>query len=177
MVRAGAPLSALDGVLVGVKDEIDCLPYPTTGGTRWLGAARRCEADAACVAQLRACGAVLAGKANMHELGAGTSGINPHHGYALLFRVTRLFFSLSPCSAPSLKRCVMRLRPSSACNVQVDEEPVQRQHDRRGLLQRLRRHRLRRPLPRRARRRRRRCVRVLISSGLCSATNKLTLSH
>nr|CAB3491049.1 unnamed protein product [Digitaria exilis] len=50
------------------------------GGTRWLGAARRCGADAACVAQLRACGAVLAGKANMHELGAGTSGINPHHG-------------------------------------------------------------------------------------------------
>jgi Asp-tRNA(Asn)/Glu-tRNA(Gln) amidotransferase A subunit family amidase len=32
------------------------------------------------VAQLRACGAVLAGKTNMHELGAGTSGINPHHG-------------------------------------------------------------------------------------------------
>ncbi|KAK3136216.1 hypothetical protein QOZ80_5BG0429840 [Eleusine coracana subsp. coracana] len=74
------PLSAMDGVLVAVKDEIDCLPYPTTGGTRWLGSARRCVADAACVAQLRACGAVLAGKANMHELGAGTSGINPHHG-------------------------------------------------------------------------------------------------
>ncbi|OEL29244.1 Fatty acid amide hydrolase [Dichanthelium oligosanthes] len=80
--QRGAPLSALDGVLVAVKDEIDCLPYQTTGGTRWLGAARRCAADAACVAQLRACGAVLAGKANMHELGAGTSGINPHHGSA-----------------------------------------------------------------------------------------------
>ncbi|XP_062197363.1 uncharacterized protein LOC133900274 [Phragmites australis] len=78
--QQGAPLSAMDGVLVAVKDEIDCLPYPTTGGTRWLGEARRCGADAACVAQLRACGAVLAGKANMHELGAGTSGINPHHG-------------------------------------------------------------------------------------------------
>ena len=50
------------------------------GGTRWLGKARPCAADAACVAQLRACGAVLAGKTNMHELGAGTSGINPHHG-------------------------------------------------------------------------------------------------
>ncbi|TVU51081.1 hypothetical protein EJB05_02487 [Eragrostis curvula] len=78
--QQGAPLSALDGVLVAVKDEIDCLPYPTTGGTRWLGGARPCAADAACVAPLRACGAVLAGKANMHELGAGTSGINPHHG-------------------------------------------------------------------------------------------------
>lgn len=28
---AGAPLSAMDGVLVAVKDEIDCLPYQTTG--------------------------------------------------------------------------------------------------------------------------------------------------
>jgi len=74
-------------VLVAVKDEIDCAPYPTTGGTRWLAAARRCEADAACVAQLRACGAVLAGKANMHELGAGTSGINPHHGYVVPYRI------------------------------------------------------------------------------------------
>jgi Asp-tRNA(Asn)/Glu-tRNA(Gln) amidotransferase A subunit family amidase len=53
---------------------------PSTGGTRWLGEARRCGADAACVARLRACGAVMAGKTNMHELGAGTSGINPHHG-------------------------------------------------------------------------------------------------
>ena len=143
---AGAPLSALDGVLVGVKDEIDCVPYPTTGGTRWLGAARRCEADAACVAQLRACGAVLAGKANMHELGAGTSGINPHHGYVRTLRrssvVTDCF--ITPCDVMPVQ-CL-----------QVDEEPVQRQQGRRRLLQRLRRRRLRRPLPRRARRRRRR---------------------
>ncbi|KAF0895823.1 hypothetical protein E2562_016556 [Oryza meyeriana var. granulata] len=78
--QQGAPLSAMDGVLVAVKDEIDCLPYPTTGGTRWLQRMRPCVVDAAVVAQLRACGAVLAGKTNMHELGAGTSGINPHHG-------------------------------------------------------------------------------------------------
>uniref|UniRef100_A0A0E0MK51 Amidase domain-containing protein n=1 Tax=Oryza punctata TaxID=4537 RepID=A0A0E0MK51_ORYPU len=71
--QKGTPLSAMDGILVAVKDEIDC-------GTRWLGRARACAADAAVVAQLRACGAVLAGKTNMHELGAGTSGINPHHG-------------------------------------------------------------------------------------------------
>uniref|UniRef100_A0A0E0F2Y5 Amidase domain-containing protein n=1 Tax=Oryza meridionalis TaxID=40149 RepID=A0A0E0F2Y5_9ORYZ len=78
--QQGAPLSAMDGVLVAIKDEIDCLPYPTTGGTRWLQRMRPCARDAAVVAQLRACGAVLAGKTNMHELGAGTSGINPHHG-------------------------------------------------------------------------------------------------
>jgi hypothetical protein len=30
-VHAGAALSGMDGVLVAVKDEIDCLPYQTTG--------------------------------------------------------------------------------------------------------------------------------------------------
>jgi hypothetical protein len=30
-VDAGTPLSAMDGVLVAVKDEIDCMPYQTTG--------------------------------------------------------------------------------------------------------------------------------------------------
>ncbi|VAH23236.1 unnamed protein product [Triticum turgidum subsp. durum] len=29
--QTGTPLSVMDGVLVAVKDEIDCLPYPTTG--------------------------------------------------------------------------------------------------------------------------------------------------
>uniref|UniRef100_A0A453HLY4 Amidase domain-containing protein n=1 Tax=Aegilops tauschii subsp. strangulata TaxID=200361 RepID=A0A453HLY4_AEGTS len=32
--QQGAPLSAMDGVLVAVKDEIDCLPYQTTGSVR-----------------------------------------------------------------------------------------------------------------------------------------------
>lgn len=30
-LSAGEPISVLDGVPVAVKDEIDCLPYPTTG--------------------------------------------------------------------------------------------------------------------------------------------------
>lgn len=41
---------------------------------------RGCKDDAECVRRLRSCGAILVGKTNMHELGAGTSGINPHHG-------------------------------------------------------------------------------------------------
>lgn len=65
------------------------------GGTRWLGNARPCAADAACVAPLRACGAVLAGKANMHELGAGTSGINPHHGYVFVYVYAYVYASSS----------------------------------------------------------------------------------
>lgn len=76
----GIPISVLDGVLVAIKDEMDCMPYPTTGGTKWLHKVRQCTDDANCVKQLRSCGAILVGKTNMHELGAGTSGINPHYG-------------------------------------------------------------------------------------------------
>ncbi|XVF58868.1 hypothetical protein PTKIN_Ptkin07bG0100500 [Pterospermum kingtungense] len=76
----GAPISALDGVPIAIKDEIDCSPYPTTGGTKWLHKVRPCTGDACCVMRLRSCGALIAGKTNMHELGTGLSGINPHHG-------------------------------------------------------------------------------------------------
>ncbi|XP_021652489.1 fatty acid amide hydrolase isoform X2 [Hevea brasiliensis] len=78
--QTGKPISALDGVPIAVKDEIDCNPYPTTGGTKWLHKFRPCKEDAYCVKCLRSCGAMLIGKTNMHELGAGTSGINPHYG-------------------------------------------------------------------------------------------------
>lgn len=78
--KRGEPLSVLDGVPIAIKDEIDCTPYPTTGGTKWLHRLRPCRDDACCVKRLRSCGALLVGKTNMHELGAGTSGINPHYG-------------------------------------------------------------------------------------------------
>ncbi|KAK2384917.1 fatty acid amide hydrolase [Trifolium repens] len=78
--QKGEPISVLDGVPVAIKDEIDCLPYPTTGGTKWLHKQRPCTDDASCITRLRSCGAMLVGKTNMHELGAGTSGINPHYG-------------------------------------------------------------------------------------------------
>lgn len=42
---------------------------------------RTVKEDATAVKRLRECGALLVGKTNMHELGMGTSGINPHHGY------------------------------------------------------------------------------------------------
>ncbi|CAM8951905.1 unnamed protein product [Rhodiola kirilowii] len=78
--KQGEQISVLDGVPIAVKDEIDCLPYPTTGGTKWLHKVRSCKEDACCVHRIRQCGAVIVGKTNMHELGAGTSGINPHYG-------------------------------------------------------------------------------------------------
>ncbi len=79
--RRGEPLGPLDGVPVAVKDELDQAGYPTTVGTRFLGTAPVTE-DATAVARLRAAGAVLIGKANMHEIGLGVTGLNPHHGAA-----------------------------------------------------------------------------------------------
>jgi Asp-tRNA(Asn)/Glu-tRNA(Gln) amidotransferase A subunit family amidase len=77
--RAGKPLSPLDGVPIAVKDEIDQAGYPTTVGTSFLGKAPA-EQDSACVARLRAAGALLYGKANMIEIGIDTLGFNAHHG-------------------------------------------------------------------------------------------------
>lgn len=79
--QAGRPLGPLDGVPVAVKDELDMTPYPTTVGTAFLGKTPAIE-DATVVARLRAAGALLIGKANMHEIGIGVTGQNPHHGTA-----------------------------------------------------------------------------------------------
>ncbi|GBG86150.1 hypothetical protein CBR_g41054 [Chara braunii] len=78
--KSGSPLSVLDGVPIAIKDEIDCLPYETTMGTTWMGRALPVQQDATCVARLRECGAIIAGKTNMHEIGMGTTGQNVHFG-------------------------------------------------------------------------------------------------
>jgi Asp-tRNA(Asn)/Glu-tRNA(Gln) amidotransferase A subunit family amidase len=78
-IKAGKPLSLLDGVPVAVKDEVDQVPYPTTVGTRFLGRTPA-KQDSTVVARMRSTGALLIGKANMHEIGIGVTGLNPHHG-------------------------------------------------------------------------------------------------
>ena len=80
-IRAGSPLSLLDGVPVAIKDEVDQTPYPTTVGTTFLGRQPAAE-DATAVARLRAAGALLIGKANMHEIGINPNGANAHYGPA-----------------------------------------------------------------------------------------------
>jgi Asp-tRNA(Asn)/Glu-tRNA(Gln) amidotransferase A subunit family amidase len=76
---SGTQLGPLDGIPVAVKDELDQKGYRTTVGTRFLGAIPASE-DATVVARLRAAGAILIGKTNMHEMGMGVTGLNPHHG-------------------------------------------------------------------------------------------------
>jgi Asp-tRNA(Asn)/Glu-tRNA(Gln) amidotransferase A subunit family amidase len=75
------PLSVLDGVPVVIKDEVDVRGYATNAGTRFLGQDKARE-DAHAVKRLRAAGALIVGKTNMHELGIGVTGSNPHHGTA-----------------------------------------------------------------------------------------------
>ena len=78
-IRAGRALSVFDGVPVATKDEVDQVPYPTGVGTSFLGRTP-VRADATIVARMRASGALLFGKTNMHEIGAGVTGLNIHHG-------------------------------------------------------------------------------------------------
>ncbi len=77
--RNDNPLGSFDGVPVAVKDEFDQMPYATTQGTCFLQETLTGQ-DATIVARLRAAGALLIGKTNMHEFGAGVTGHNPHHG-------------------------------------------------------------------------------------------------
>ncbi len=76
--QRGAPLSPLDGVPIGVKDNIDMAGVRTTNGTALDF--RIPERDAWVVGKLREAGAIAVAKTNLHEIGAGTTGINPHHG-------------------------------------------------------------------------------------------------
>lgn len=69
------------GPTIAVKDLIDVAGTPTTCASRPIAAsARPADADAACVAAVRAGGGRVVGKVNLHELAFGGSGINPYTG-------------------------------------------------------------------------------------------------
>lgn len=75
----GTARSVLEGVPIAIKDEIDQVPYPTTVGTAFWGT-KPATSDSTVVARLRAAGALLFGKANMHEIGINPTGSNVHYG-------------------------------------------------------------------------------------------------
>lgn len=69
------------GPRVAIKDLIDVAGTPTTAGCRVLAAsANPAATDAACLAPLRAADVAIVGKANLHELASGGTGVNPHYG-------------------------------------------------------------------------------------------------
>jgi amidase len=69
------------GPRLAVKDLIDVEGVLTTAGSRALAeTAKPASRDAACMAGARAAGAVIVGKANLHELAYGGAGINEWFG-------------------------------------------------------------------------------------------------
>jgi aspartyl-tRNA(Asn)/glutamyl-tRNA(Gln) amidotransferase subunit A len=76
---AGERLGALDGAPIAIKDNIDVAGLPTTAGVgAWRG--RMATQDADCVARLKAAGAIILGKLNMHEAALGATNDNPFYG-------------------------------------------------------------------------------------------------
>lgn len=70
-----------DGATVAVKDCIDVEGVVTTAGSPVVADdAGPALADAECLTGFRAAGARMVGKANLHELCFGATGINPHYG-------------------------------------------------------------------------------------------------
>ena len=79
--RRGEPRGPLHGVPLAIKDNIDSAEAPTTGGTAALAA--NCPKQNAPILQsLLDAGAILLGKANMHELAYGVTNNNGAFGPA-----------------------------------------------------------------------------------------------
>ncbi|HEY5263624.1 MAG TPA: amidase family protein [Steroidobacteraceae bacterium] len=73
--RAGAKPGPLFGLPIPVKDSVNTRDYPTTAGTPALRHFQPTE-DAPVVAALRAAGAIVLGKTNLHELSYGWTSNN-----------------------------------------------------------------------------------------------------
>ncbi len=76
---SGSPLGPLHGVPITVKDNIDIAGIPATAGAKIFQ--DRIPAQTATVVEnLRAAGAVILGKTNLHEMALGATNTNPHYG-------------------------------------------------------------------------------------------------
>ncbi len=81
MRRRGEALGPLHGIPITVKDLVWSKGQRTTSGSR-IDADFVPDRDAPALASLRARGAVLLGKTNLHEFAYGVSNVNPHYGAA-----------------------------------------------------------------------------------------------
>ena len=80
-IAAGRYRGPLHGIPVSIKDLIDVAGAPTTAASR-LPAGPPADADAVVVARLRAAGAIVIGKCNLHEFAFGTTGEDSAFGPA-----------------------------------------------------------------------------------------------
>jgi aspartyl-tRNA(Asn)/glutamyl-tRNA(Gln) amidotransferase subunit A len=77
----GEDRGPLHGIPVALKDLYDAKGEVTTGGSR-IFANNVAKEDSAVAARLRAAGAILLGKTNLHEWAFGVTNQNPHFGNA-----------------------------------------------------------------------------------------------
>lgn len=78
-VTAGNYRGPLHGVPVALKDLFDTAGTRTTAGSAILAEHLPAQ-DAEATARLKAAGAVILGKLNLHEFAFGATGVNPHYG-------------------------------------------------------------------------------------------------
>jgi aspartyl-tRNA(Asn)/glutamyl-tRNA(Gln) amidotransferase subunit A len=78
-LRRGIERGPLHGIPIAIKDLFETRGVRTTAGSRQL-AEYVPRADSAVVEQLRAAGAIMLGKLNMHEWAMSVTTINPHWG-------------------------------------------------------------------------------------------------
>lgn len=69
-----------DGLRVAIKDTLDIAGRPTRGGSAALADAAPAVANADVVERVLSSGCRIVGRANMHELAYGVTGINAHTG-------------------------------------------------------------------------------------------------
>jgi Asp-tRNA(Asn)/Glu-tRNA(Gln) amidotransferase A subunit family amidase len=78
---ASHPKPLLYGLPVSLKDCFDLAGFPTSCGSKFYAAKNRiARADSSVAARLRSQGAVIVGKAHLHQLAYGITGENPDYG-------------------------------------------------------------------------------------------------
>jgi aspartyl-tRNA(Asn)/glutamyl-tRNA(Gln) amidotransferase subunit A len=81
-VGKGGDPGILAGVPLAVKDLLLTRDAPTTAGSRIYGDGLPAVDDAPVVARMRRAGAIVVGKANLHEVALGVTTVNEHFGPA-----------------------------------------------------------------------------------------------
>src|SRR3989441_5208524 len=80
-ITKGVARGPLHGVPVALKDIFGVAGVRMTAGSKIL-AENAASEDAAATARLKAAGAVILGKLNLHEFAFGATGVTPHYGAA-----------------------------------------------------------------------------------------------